>query len=198
MTDPFVQGSPPTLSGHATIDDDAELYYELRGQAPQKVLMIMGAFATSRKFDCIASEVAAAGYEVLSYHHRNIGKTKSPASKWIAQTPRSLAEDAVALANAVWGATTPLHVVGASLGGVIAQHTALLLQQQQRLCSLLLCVTWDGSSRLGNSLTGRALRSVLSLPVVRHVVVPLLFPHRNNADKQAAATMRSVCTLLTT
>lgn len=61
-----MQGSPPTRAGHARIDPDAALYYELRGPpAPQKcVLMIMGAFATSRKFDCIASELAASGYQV--------------------------------------------------------------------------------------------------------------------------------------
>lgn len=98
----------------------------------------------------------------------------------------------MALVDAVFGADTSLHVFGASLGGVIAQHTALILAQQGRLRSLFLCVTWDGSSRLGSSLTASALRNVLSLSVVRHLVVPILFPHRNNVKRQAAGTLRSV------
>lgn len=68
MTDPFVQGLPPTRVGHARIDQNASLYFEVRGPhvPQQRILMIMGAFATSRKFDCIASEMAEAGYEVRS------------------------------------------------------------------------------------------------------------------------------------
>lgn len=70
MTDPFVQGAAPQRVGFARIDQDASLYYEIRGQdsAQERVLMIMGAFATSRKFDCIATAVADHGYQASWLH----------------------------------------------------------------------------------------------------------------------------------
>ncbi len=218
MTDPFVQGSAPQRVGFARIDQDASLYYEIRHgrdtRALQKVLMIMGAFATSRKFDCIATALAEHGYEVqcdqiltstaptlspppqpqqvLTYHHRNIGKTLSPASKHVPQTPTTLAHDAMALVNHVWGSSTPIHVFGASMGGVVAQYMAVLLHNEGRFGSLFVNVTWDGSGRMGNSLVASLLKPLCTLSMVRHVLLPLVFPHRNMPSSQATNTMKSV------
>lgn len=134
--------------------------------------------------------------QVLSYHHRNIGKTQSPASKHVPQTPATLAHDAVALIDHIWGPSAPVHVFGASMGGVVAQHTAVMLHQKGRLRSLFVNVTWDGSGRLGSSWLASFLKPMCTLPVVRHILLPLVFPHRNNPDKQAMNTMKSVGALV--
>jgi pimeloyl-ACP methyl ester carboxylesterase len=138
-----------------TISPEVKLYYELRSssqvssQESVKMIMIMGAFATMRHFEEQAQYLVnyfvsnQTPIQILTYDHRGIGKSVSNQS--IRQTTRILANDALVLINHIWGINSSIHVLGASLGGMIAQELALLLIPSNRLRSLYLAVTSRGS-----------------------------------------------------
>ena len=134
--DPLHESTSPVRKGVFSVMPTVALHYELRGsaEAPQKVVLVMGAFATRRHFEQIADFLAATGgVEVLTYDHRGIGKSVSTSSdRGASQTSDLLADDAVALLDHVWPKgqqpnSSGLHVYGASMGGMVAQKMALRL-----------------------------------------------------------------------
>lgn len=153
--DPLHESTSPVRTGVFSMTPTVSLHYERRGsaEAPQKVVLVMGAFATRRHFEQIADFLAATGrVEVLTYDHRGIGKSVSTsADRGASQTSDLLADDAVALLDHVWPKgqqpnSSGLHVYGASMGGMVAQKLALRLLARVPgghlpLRSLILAVT---------------------------------------------------------
>lgn len=133
--DPLYVGVWPARCGLFARSATVTLHYELRGkeESTQKVVLLMGAFATRRHFEQLADTLASAGAEVLSYDHRGIGRSvtaSADANRRNSQTSEVLAADALALLDHVWPSAPPgtcLHVYGASMGGMVAQRLALLL-----------------------------------------------------------------------
>ncbi|CAF0994086.1 unnamed protein product [Rotaria sordida] len=178
-------------TGFVKISPDTELYYELRStqvlQETSKVIMIMGAFATLKHFDKQAQFIvkhfahSSTPMEVLTYDHRGIGKSLTTSK--VRQTSRMLADDALALIDKVWAANEPVHIYGASLGGMVAQELALLLIQSNRLRSLYLAVTSRGSFIRPMAILGPSTWSLL-MPflikkdherMIRDVLLPATF-----------------------
>ncbi|ORY39925.1 hypothetical protein BCR33DRAFT_719741, partial [Rhizoclosmatium globosum] len=123
--DPLWQSQPATtatftISAHPS----ATLFYELRGRSDSPHTL-------TANNDC----------QVLTYDHRGIGK--SVPSLITNQTSNLLAADALALLLHIWGTGHKFHVLGASMGGMIAQKLAILLLRQQnpQLASMYLNVT---------------------------------------------------------
>jgi len=188
--DPLYE-SAPARSGRCSVSPAVSLHYELRGSAaaPEKVLLIMGAFATCRHFEQLADSLAAAGggarLEVLTYDHRGIGRSTAPAPAAAPpQTSELLAADALALVLCAWPewpAGARLHVYGASMGGMVAQKLALLLPRGAAppLCSLTLAVTARGYGMARCLPLGfRFYRAVLplALPSAPAALVDVLLP----------------------
>jgi len=103
----------------------------------------MGAFSTLRHFDQLADSLALAEcgntYEVLTFDYRGIGKSSK--LKMESQTSDMLANDTLELIRHVWG-DQAVHIIGASMGGMVAQKLALkMLIPEKRLKSLYLAVT---------------------------------------------------------
>jgi pimeloyl-ACP methyl ester carboxylesterase len=90
----------------------------------------MGSLATMHHFDELADRVAAAEggsrFEVLTFDYRGAGRSTAQV-KLAPQSTALLAADTLALLQHVWGQEQPVHVYGASLGGMVAQKLALLL-----------------------------------------------------------------------
>lgn len=123
---------------------DCSLYFERRGiSGTENVVLIIGAFATLRRFDQLADHLASSGFNVLTYDHRGIGKS-TVIDKRKAQSSTMLAKDCVLLLDHVFGSSSKIHVYGASMGGCVAQHVALELQKQNRLDSVYFAVTSRG------------------------------------------------------
>lgn len=180
-----------TSNGVVKINENTEIYYELcsppNSQETSKIIMIMGAFATHKHFDEQARFVvnyfshSSTPVEILTYDHRGIGKS-STTSK-LRQTSRLLANDALFLIEKVWGTNKPVHVYGASLGGMVAQELALLLIRSNRLKSLYLAVTSRGSYVRPMSMIGHSVWSFFMLflikkdheKMVRNVLLPASF-----------------------
>ncbi|WIA42141.1 hypothetical protein OEZ86_009410 [Tetradesmus obliquus] len=176
----------PDFSAHMQLSDGVRLHFELfhprdMSCSKGKVLVVMGAFACKDHFGSAARHLADNGYEVLMYDHRGVvesgpahmvlmydhrGVVKSGPPRMEQQTSAMLAADAVALLDGVWGCSTPVHVYGASMGGMVAQQLALLLLPQGRLVSLGLAVTCRGLQPLGG-LLGPLIKPQLLRPLLQ-------------------------------
>ncbi|KAI6116917.1 Alpha/Beta hydrolase protein [Pisolithus croceorrhizus] len=178
------------------------LYYEVHGSGPIKVVLIMGLNGTSgdwllqvRHFGRLPQ------YSVLVFDNRGVGNSSSPRGPY---TTSGMANDAIVLLDFLgWTADRELHVIGISMGGMIAQELASRIPK--RISSLSLVVTkaggqpWHNLPRLKTALL---LARALSLTDVEDripVLQSMLFPSewlaqkaegdpqgRTNADVQAS------------
>jgi pimeloyl-ACP methyl ester carboxylesterase len=194
-------------SNFVTISPEVRLYYEIRSskavssQESIKMIMIMGAFATMRHFEEQAEFLVnyfashQTSIEILTYDHRGIGKSVS--TQPIRQTSRMLATDALFLTNEIWGLNSSIHVLGASLGGMVAQELALLLIPSNRLRSLYLAVTSRGSyvrpMSFGPSIWSKMMPFFIKKDrehMVRNVLLPATFsPETLKTNGEAYATL---------
>jgi 3-oxoadipate enol-lactonase len=110
----------------------ARIYWQEYGSG-QPVLLIMGLSFSSEMWFRILPELQAS-FRILIFDNRGIGQSDVPRGPY---TIRQMAADAVAVMDA---ANMPVaHVVGASMGGMIAQELAL--RYPQRVLSLALACT---------------------------------------------------------
>lgn len=118
----------------AIASDGARLHYEVTGRpgAPP-VLMIQGLGADKHGWD-LQRLFLAPWYRVIAFDNRGVGRSDKPFG---AYTLEQMASDAIAVLDAAGFDTA--HVVGASMGGAIAQIVAV--EHQARLRSLTLTCT---------------------------------------------------------
>lgn len=119
----------------ATIGD-VTIAYETYGTGGSPVLLIMGFTVRGRawRFQVPALEE---NHRVVTFDHRGVGESDAPAG---AYSMRQLADDALGLMDHLgWD---DAHVVGVSMGGMVAQHIAL--EHRERARSLTLLATSAG------------------------------------------------------
>lgn len=119
--------------------DDGELWYDRAGTRGPRVLLVMGlamrGIAWRFQIDALAGD-----HELAWYDGRGVGLTRAAVG---GMTMSALAADAVALLDHLgW---PDAHVVGISMGGMIAQHVAL--DHRPRVASLALIATHPGGLR---------------------------------------------------
>ncbi|MSQ82285.1 MAG: alpha/beta hydrolase [Myxococcales bacterium] len=148
-----------------------QITYECAGSGTP-VLLIMG-FATPASAWSHQLEGLQHRHQVIAFDNRGVSGSGSPAGPWLMA---DFAADALALLDHLGHARA--HVVGQSMGGMIAQHVAL--QAPQRIASLALLATHAGGPSARNPPL-RALPWLLlqSVPLRRARVAAmarLLFP----------------------
>ncbi|OJA19676.1 hypothetical protein AZE42_06952 [Rhizopogon vesiculosus] len=126
------QGGP--LESHS-------LYYEQHGTGPEKVIFIMGLNSTSFGW---LPQVEHFGrlpqYSALVFDNRGVGLSGTPTGPY---STSGMAEDVIALLDYLdWTEERSVHVVGISLGGMIALELADRIPD--RIISLSLIVTTAG------------------------------------------------------
>jgi pimeloyl-ACP methyl ester carboxylesterase len=110
--------------------EDAQLYYELKGQGPP-VLFIQGVGVIGAGWGPQVQELCK-DFACLTFDNRGIGQSETSSKKL---TVEQMAHDAQYLLDAVgWESA---HVVGHSMGGVIAQQLALDAPRRVKSLSLL-------------------------------------------------------------
>lgn len=117
---------------------DHRFWYEVHGEAGPPVILIMG-FGISGRAWAPQVEGLKGSHRVVIFDNRGIGETET------SKTPygfADLADDVVALMDHL--GFEKAHVVGVSMGGMIAQHLAL--RHPDRLLSLGLIATLPGGS----------------------------------------------------
>lgn len=120
---------------YTTSTDGARIHYEKHGSgAPVLLIMGLGSNASGwhRTIPWLAER-----HEAIAFDNRGTGRSDVPEG---AYSMAQMAADAAAVLDAAGHATA--HVVGASLGGMIAQHFALA--HPSRLRSLVLLWTSPG------------------------------------------------------
>ncbi|GAA2007449.1 alpha/beta fold hydrolase [Nakamurella flavida] len=115
--------------------DGVRLNYRLEGEGPQTVVLINGLADDLDTWAYQVPDLLAAGYRVLSFDNRGIGASDTPAGPY---TTARMAADAKGLVDAL--GLTDFHLLGVSMGGMIAQEYALAYPQD--LASLTLACTY--------------------------------------------------------
>ncbi|QIW96898.1 hypothetical protein AMS68_002416 [Peltaster fructicola] len=109
----------------------------------QTVVLVNGLADDLNTWDLQVPALAEAGYSVLRYDNRGIGRSASPAGPY---TSQMLADDLHALLKHT--GTTRFHLIGVSMGGMIAQTYALsypngsTLADGHEMLSVSLCCTY--------------------------------------------------------
>lgn len=116
---------------------EVELAYELLGDGPP-LLLIQGLGYGGRGWGPVL-EPLAEHFTVIVFDNRGFGASDAPAGPY---SVRELAEDARAVLDAAGFEGAPAHVVGASLGGMVAQELALAYPE--RVDRLVLACTTPG------------------------------------------------------
>ena len=97
---------------------DIEIYHEVAGDGPP-VLLISGTGADLRNVPHERHPLTR-HFEVHAYDQRGLGQSSKPDEPY---TMADYADDAAGLLGAL--GVGPVHVVGVSFGGMVAQHLAL-------------------------------------------------------------------------
>jgi pimeloyl-ACP methyl ester carboxylesterase len=109
---------------------DARLYYEVTGEGtPVIFIQGVGVIGAGWQYQTAA---LADEFQCLSFDNRGIGKSTTTAK---ALTVEQMAQDTVALMDAL--GYKQAHIVGHSLGGIVAQEVALAAPERVRSLSLL-------------------------------------------------------------
>lgn len=131
-------------------DANPRIHYEPHGESGPPILLIMGLGMRSAVWRPQV-EGLKDRFRLVTFDHRGIGDSELPPGRtW---TMGDMAGDALSVLDAMGWETA--HVVGVSMGGMVAQH--LVLGAQARVRSLTLIATHAGGG-LGARPTGRGLR----------------------------------------
>src|SRR6476660_4225873 len=135
---------------------EIELDYERTGAGPP-LLLIMGMSGTSLHWDEPFLEQLRSDFDVIAYDHRGVGASTRLDGPL---TIREMAADAAGLLDAL--EVDSAHVMGVSMGGMIAQELALA--HPERLRTLTLGCTYCGGE--GSSVTSQAVLQRLTEAMV--------------------------------
>lgn len=100
--------------------NDIEINYRLEGDGPETIVLVNGLADDLTTWDYQVPALLEAGYRVLRFDNRGVGRTSKPAG---AYTSRMLADDTKALVDRL--GVTDFHLMGTSMGGMIAQEYAI-------------------------------------------------------------------------
>ena len=97
-----------------------ELNYRLEGDGEEAIVLINGLADDLESWALQMDDFLTAGYRVLRFDNRGIGASSKPAGPYSSEM---LAADAKALVDSL--GVTDFHLMGVSMGGMIAQEYAL-------------------------------------------------------------------------
>jgi 3-oxoadipate enol-lactonase len=100
--------------------NDIDLHYKLDGDGEEVIVLINGLADDVETWFAQIDDFVSAGYRVLRIDNRGIGASSKPAGPY---SSRMLADDAKALVDSL--GITDFHLMGVSMGGMIAQEYAL-------------------------------------------------------------------------
>ncbi|HEX5294059.1 MAG TPA: alpha/beta fold hydrolase [Streptosporangiaceae bacterium] len=100
--------------------DGRTVHYRLEGAGDETIVLVNGLADDLETWAFQMDDFLAAGYRVLRFDNRGVGGSDKPAGPY---SSRMLADDAKALVDHL--GITDFHLMGVSMGGMIAQEYAL-------------------------------------------------------------------------
>lgn len=97
-----------------------DMNYELEGDGPSTIVLVNGLADDLTTWAYQMDDFLAAGHRVLRFDNRGVGQTSTPPGPY---TSRMLADDCKALVDHL--GLSRFHMMGVSMGGMIAQEYAL-------------------------------------------------------------------------
>lgn len=117
----------------------AKIHYSVEGSGPETVLLIMGLGGHATEWGSVFPDDLAKRFRVVRMDNRGIGQSESETRGF---TMSDMARDAVAVLDDL--GVTRAHVVGTSMGGMIAQTVAL--EHAERVSRVVLMATTFGGT----------------------------------------------------
>ncbi|KAL6309041.1 alpha/beta-hydrolase [Sparassis latifolia] len=149
------------------------LYFEQHGSGPEKIAFIMGLNSSSFSWYAQVQHFGRKPeYSILVFDNRGVGNSGTPRGPY---TTSGMAEDVIVLLDYVgWTDKRDLHVVGASLGGMIAQE--LVTRIPDRVVSLTLAVTRASGRSLSSLPTPKGVITLARLLAIKdpEVKIPMI------------------------
>jgi len=134
-----------------------DINYKLEGEGDETIVLVNGLADDLESWAFQMDDLLAAGYRVLRFDNRGIGASSAPAGPY---TTAQFAQDAKALVDAL--GIADFHLVGVSMGGMIAQEYAIAHPDDLRsvtlactyaapgpFCSRMFAMWADMAPRLG-------------------------------------------------
>jgi 3-oxoadipate enol-lactonase len=118
----------------ATVND-IDIHYRISGHGDETIALVNGLADDLETWAYQEEELTAAGYRLLMFDNRGVGKTSKPAGPY---SSRMLADDAKALVDHL--GITGFHLLGVSMGGMIVQEYALAYPDDLR--SVIMACTY--------------------------------------------------------
>jgi pimeloyl-ACP methyl ester carboxylesterase len=115
--------------------NDIELAYSIEGEGGETVVLVNGLADTKETWE-LQVPALTPHYRVVSYDNRGVGESSSPPGPY---TTKQMAEDLAGLVDAL--DIQRFHLVGVSMGGMIAQEYAIA--KPDRLLSASFCSTYS-------------------------------------------------------
>jgi len=112
-----------------------DLNYRLEGEGDETIVLVNGLADDLETWVFQVEDLVAAGYRVLRFDNRGVGSSSAPPGPY---TTRQFAEDTKALVDEL--GLLDIHLVGVSMGGMIAQEYAIAWSDDLR--SLTLACTY--------------------------------------------------------
>ncbi len=103
----------------ATVNE-IDISYRLEGDGPETIVMVNGLADDLESWGYQTEDLLAAGHRVLTFDNRGVGHSSKPAGPY---TTRLFAQDAKALVDHLQ--LRDVHLIGTSMGGMIAQEYAI-------------------------------------------------------------------------
>lgn len=177
------------------------LYFEQHGSGPEKVVFIMGLNSTSFSWAMQVNHFGRSpNHTILVFDNRGVGNSGRPRGPY---STSGMAEDVIVLLDYIgWTETRDLHVVGISLGGMIAQELSTRIPE--RIISLTLAVTtpgglpwynlppWKGVASLGRLFLIADAEN--KLPILLDMVFPQEWLAQKAEDDPEGRTNREIQT----
>jgi 3-oxoadipate enol-lactonase len=175
--------SPPTVAALADggVAENGGVWLSWRAYGDgEPVLMIMGFMGSSKAWFRLLPHVSRE-HRAIVFDNRGTGDSDRPRGLW---SMDDLARDALAVLDAAGHESA--HVIGASMGGMVAQHLAL--DHPERVRTLTLCCTHPGGPVSGGPrwrlVASLALRPLLGPGATFPIVAPLLYSERTRRDRR--------------
>jgi pimeloyl-ACP methyl ester carboxylesterase len=120
--------------------NDIQMYYEVKGEG-FPLVMIMGLGGNLQGWDPRLIKTLSKKFKLVLFDNRDAGRTDTSQREY---TMKTFADDSVGLMDAL--EISKAHVLGISMGGMIAQE--FVLNYPEKTAKLILCSTHCGGSKV--------------------------------------------------